>query len=231
MAASGPPPGGSWLKAAGIVLLVVAAAATVIGLLSLVGPGAGPVATGPITATTRSARPVPPTAPTAPRAPAPSPIGPSRPSTPATPAPGSSVAPASGVPGGHAAPTPPPPPPVAPPPAPPAAPPGAQSGVGELQRSVTVRVYNNSTIRGLAASGAEQLRERGWTVTEVGNYPFGRIPTTTVYYRPGTTEQAAAQEMGSEFGMRVLPRFPGIENASPGLIVILTDDFRGGQVK
>ena len=89
----------------------------------------------------------------------------------------------------------------------------------------TVRVYNNSTIRGLAARAADDLTAAGWTVVEVGNYPQGIIPTTTVYYPEGGQEQAIAEAIGAEFGMRVEPRFPGIEDAAPGVIVIITNDY------
>jgi hypothetical protein len=88
-----------------------------------------------------------------------------------------------------------------------------------------VRVYNNSTIKNLAEHAAERLRASGWTVTEVGNYPYGIIPTSTVYYRPGTDEQAAAKALAERFGLRAMPRFSGIEQATPGLIVILTGDL------
>ena len=55
-----------------------------------------------------------------------------------------------------------------------------------------VRVYNNSTITGLAARAAEDFRADGWQVAQVANYPSGVIATSTVYYRPGTAEQSAA---------------------------------------
>ncbi|HEV7468533.1 MAG TPA: LytR C-terminal domain-containing protein [Pseudonocardia sp.] len=89
-----------------------------------------------------------------------------------------------------------------------------------------LRVYNNSTIAGLAAKAAEDFRRAGWTVTESRNYSDGVIPTTTVYYRPGTGEQAAAERLAAEFGMRAEPRFAGIQDATPGLIVILTKDYK-----
>ena len=89
-----------------------------------------------------------------------------------------------------------------------------------------MRVYNNSMINGLAARAASDFRSAGWTVEEVANYPYGNIPTSTVYYRPGTSEEAAAQSIGSEFGMRVEPRFAGLDEASPGLIVIVTKDYQ-----
>jgi hypothetical protein len=90
-----------------------------------------------------------------------------------------------------------------------------------------LRVYNNSTITGLAARAAADFRNAGWQVEEVGNYPSGIIPTSTVYYRPGTGEQQAAQALAGQFGLRVEPRFSGLDEASPGLIVIATNDYQG----
>ncbi|OLF08611.1 LytR C-terminal domain-containing protein [Actinophytocola xanthii] len=107
----------------------------------------------------------------------------------------------------------------------PAPPPG--DGNGEPGKSQQVRVYNNSTVGGLANRAADELRESGWPVTEVGNYPSGVIPTTTVYFRPGTAEESAAEVLGDEFGMRVEPRFTGLGGAEPGLIVIVTSDYQG----
>jgi hypothetical protein len=87
-----------------------------------------------------------------------------------------------------------------------------------------VRVYNNSTIHGLAARAARDLGAAGWTVVEVGNYARGTIPATTVYYQEGT-DQSVADALATEFGMRVERRFPGIANAGAGLIVIVTNDY------
>ena len=88
-----------------------------------------------------------------------------------------------------------------------------------------VRVYNNSTIRGLAAQAAEDLTAAGWTVVEVGNYAQGTIPTTTAYYQEGTDQRDNAEALGAEFGMRVQPRFPALADAGSGLIVIVTNDY------
>jgi hypothetical protein len=104
-------------------------------------------------------------------------------------------------------------------------PPGGD-GNGEPAKSVPVRVYNNSKIKGLAARAAADLRAVGWQVTEVANYPYGTIPTTTVYYRPGTEEEAAAKSIGAEFGMKAEPRFEGIKDAPGGVIVIVTNDYQ-----
>ncbi|HET6258316.1 LytR C-terminal domain-containing protein [Pseudonocardia sp.] len=105
---------------------------------------------------------------------------------------------------------------------------GAGSGgAGSGTLRAPVRVYNNSTITGLAARAAADFRSAGWQVEEVGNYPYGIIPTSTVYYRPGTGEQQAAQAIGDQFSLKVEPRFEGLDEASPGLIVIATNDYRG----
>ncbi|QUQ69537.1 LytR C-terminal domain-containing protein [Kutzneria sp. CA-103260] len=92
-------------------------------------------------------------------------------------------------------------------------------------QSVQVRVYNNGTIQGYAQQAADDFKAAGWNVTTVGPYSQGIIATTTVYYRPGTDEEAAANQLGHDFHMRVMPRFDGIETASPGVIVIITNDF------
>ncbi|MGH3996285.1 MAG: LytR C-terminal domain-containing protein [Pseudonocardiaceae bacterium] len=112
------------------------------------------------------------------------------------------------------------------PPEPAAGGPASAKGSGDYsQRRGEVRVYNNSTIRGLAARAASDLTDAGWTVVEVGNYAQGTIPTTTAYYQEGTNQQADAEALGEQFSMRVEPRFPGITNADSGLIVIVTNDY------
>lgn len=90
-----------------------------------------------------------------------------------------------------------------------------------------VRVYNNSTVEGLAARVAEELTGDGWTVDHVANYDEGVIPTTTVYYTEVDGEKAAAEELADRLGVRAEPRFDGIADAPPGLIVILTSDADG----
>ena len=93
---------------------------------------------------------------------------------------------------------------------------------------IQVRVYNNGTIHLLAQQAATDLTNAGFDVVAVANYPQGKIPTTTVYYTPDVPgEQSTAQAIAQKFGMRVQPRFPGIADASPGVIVIITNDFKG----
>lgn len=98
---------------------------------------------------------------------------------------------------------------------------GKQVGAG----AVDVRVYNNSTVAGLAHNAAGDLRGRGWDVVEVGNYSQGVIPASTVYFRPGTGEEPAARQLADRLGMRVEKRFGGIQDSSPGVIVIVTQDY------
>jgi hypothetical protein len=107
-------------------------------------------------------------------------------------------------------------------------PPPGGDGNGEPAKSVPVRVLNNSTVRGLAKRAADDLKADGWNVVATGNYSGGIISTTTVYYRPGTEEEATARAIAAEFGMRVEPRFEGIKDASPGVIVIVTNDYGNG---
>lgn len=107
---------------------------------------------------------------------------------------------------------------------------GAQNSTGtdEPAARIVIRVYNNSLIQGLASRAADDFRNAGYVVAEVGNYSAGIIPTTTVYYEPGAPgEQAQAQQVGDAFGAQVQPRFDGIASASPGLIAIITDDYKG----
>nr|WP_051162749.1 LytR C-terminal domain-containing protein [Nocardia transvalensis] len=100
------------------------------------------------------------------------------------------------------------------------APPTTTPAAGD--KSVPVRVLNNSTVAGLAAKTAGDLTAEGWTVAETGNYPGGVIPKTTVYYGNSPGEQAAARAIADELGVAAEPRFAGIANNPPGVIVIVT---------
>jgi hypothetical protein len=115
--------------------------------------------------------------------------------------------------------------PAIPAPAPPPETGEPEQAGGKNDRRSEVRIYNNSTIRGLAARASSELSAAGWTVVEVGNFARGTIPTTTAYYQEGTDERADAEAIAAQFGMRVEPRFPGISSAGPGVIVIVTNDY------
>lgn len=188
------------LRVAGLVLLGVAAVALVIGLVSIfAGNGNGQAdGNGDGTDEQPGTTTSAPASPTESQPPESSPTPPTTTGTPTTRPPGATV------------PTPP-----------------GGDGNGEPGKTQQVRVYNNSTVEGLASRAADELREAGWSVVEVGNYSGGVIPTTTVYFRPGTPEQKAAELLADEFGMRVEPRFAGLSGFDPGLIVIVTSDYQG----
>lgn len=203
------------LRIAGYVLLGVAALAAIIGLVHMASGGSG-AATPSDTA--NQAAPASDTA--APSTPPAAPGTPNQLAAPAVPAPPAPAAPA----------------PAAPAPALPGAGLPSESGSrsagkgsGNYSSSTAkapARVYNNSLIKGLAEQAADDMRGSGWTVTEVGNYPGGNVAASTVYYRPGTNEQAAAKHLASSLGMIAAPRFSGIADATPGLIVIVTKDYQ-----
>lgn len=109
-----------------------------------------------------------------------------------------------------------------------APPPGTPTTTPSPQQTVAVRVYNNSMIKNLASTAANDFRAAGFDVVQVGNYPGGVIDHSTAYYSPAPGEQQIATELGQEFNMKVMPRFPGIAFASPGVIVIVTQDFKAG---
>ena len=204
-----PPPGGpSPLRVGGLALLGAGAVAALIGLATLL-PGGG--------STTTPAATTPPPAPTAAPTAAPGATVAAQPA-PSAPAAVPTVGPTAAVAAPPAAP--------APAPAPAPAAPQAGTGGGNAAARGPVRVYNNSTVTGLAARAANDFRADGWQVGQVANYSSGNIPTSTVYYRPGTAEQSAATTIASEFGLRAEPRFSGIDDATPGLIVIVTNDYQ-----
>ncbi|MBE1500499.1 hypothetical protein H4696_007599 [Amycolatopsis lexingtonensis] len=193
------------MKAAGVVLIGVAIVAAVVGgITALSGDGsneAGPSGTSSTPPGTSGGTSAPPaTSSTA--------TPPSTSTNPTSPTPPSPTSPAPGQPTQ-----------------------GQPGQPGDQQASnkwVTVRVFNNSTIKGLADRAAEDFRGSGWNVNEVSNYSQGVIPTTTAFYRPGTDEEAAAKQLAQEFGIKAEPRFPGIESASPGVIVIVTKEYQSG---
>ncbi|SHK34930.1 LytR cell envelope-related transcriptional attenuator [Pseudonocardia thermophila] len=210
MTSPAPSGGSSPLRVGGLALLGVGAVAALIGVASLVGGGGSSESTtaeGP--APTSAAAPAAPT-PDAPPQGATSggevPVPSFEPTPHAVAAPNGSGSTGSGGSSGSGA-------------------SGSGSGSAPSIAKVPVRVYNNSTIKGLAARAAEDVRAMGWPVETVDNYSQGIIPVSTVYYRPGTGEQSSAEALGRALGVRVEPRFSGLANASPGLIFIVTNNY------
>jgi LytR cell envelope-related transcriptional attenuator len=118
---------------------------------------------------------------------------------------------------------------VVPPPTTPANPDGGTGTGKTLMQTMDLRVYNNSKIKDLASTAADEFRGAGFNVVEVGNYSQGIIPTSTVYYSSAPGEKEVATELASEFNMKVAPRFTGIAYASPGVIAIICKDFQTGK--
>ncbi|GAA3555645.1 hypothetical protein GCM10022222_44070 [Amycolatopsis ultiminotia] len=205
------------LRAAGVALIGVAVVAAVIGGVSVLNTSgsddndnAGPATSG---------APSAPGGSTSGPAPGSSSSAPPSSSAPASPSSSAPSSPASTAPG------------QAPPGSGPAGQPGRPGGApGNDQQAsnkwVTLRVYNNSLVKHLAEQAAGDFRGAGWNVAEVGNYSDGVIPKTTAYFRPGTDEEAAARQLAGEFGFDAQPRFEGIANSSPGVIVIITKDYQ-----
>jgi hypothetical protein len=185
-------------KAAGFALLGVAAVALVIGVVSLFSSGGSE--TPPVAEGSSTA---PPVATTSSQAASEQPPASTPPSSAAGTTTGSPTVPTSSA--------------AVPPP------PVTQPGTAKAP----VRIYNNSTITGLASKASDEVRANGWTVEGTGNYSGGTIPTTTVYFRPGTDEEASAKELASVLRARVEPRFDGIQSSAPGIILIVTNDYQG----
>jgi hypothetical protein len=203
------------LKAAGLALIGLAIVAAVIGGVTVLNNGGSNDNTA--APTTSPAPPpessvTPPPSPSLSPSPSPSPSASSQPPPPGTP-PSSAPAGTSPTQGGQ----------------PPA---GGQPGDQQASAKwVVVRVYNNSLIKGLAERAAADFRNAGWNVADVSNYPQGIIPETTAYFRPGTDEETAARALAAQFGMRAEPRFEGIQDSSPGVIVIVTNNYKGAEGK
>lgn len=85
-----------------------------------------------------------------------------------------------------------------------------------------VRVLNNSNVTGLAAQTAGLLEDEGFTVAETGNYSDGVIASTSVYYGTGPGERQTAEAVAEALGVAAQPRFAGIADSAPGVIVIVT---------
>lgn len=100
------------------------------------------------------------------------------------------------------------------------------SGTQGTENGISVRILNNSKIRGLAHEAGEDFETKGYDVAEVGNYARGVVAHTTAYYRPGTPEEQQARRVADDFGVRAEPRIEELEGGDPGVIVVVTKDYR-----
>jgi hypothetical protein len=81
-----------------------------------------------------------------------------------------------------------------------------------------VGVFNNSPVSGLAGRTATRLKKLGWNVVAVSNWS-GSIPTSTVYYPPGS--RAAAKLLAADLGLDRIHRAAAAMSSS-SLTLVLT---------
>ncbi|MGH3557971.1 MAG: LytR C-terminal domain-containing protein [Mycobacterium sp.] len=84
-----------------------------------------------------------------------------------------------------------------------------------------VRVYNISGQEGVAGRTADQLKEGGYNVTEVGNLTLADVSATTVYFGNEPGERETADAVGRLLAAPVEPRVPEVADQPPGVIVVV----------
>ena len=92
-----------------------------------------------------------------------------------------------------------------------------------IRPTAAVIVYNNTTIRGLAATSAQRVRDVGFTVRAIGNL-YGDVDRTTVFYRAGGRAQAdlLAERLRGLQAVRPAPSWlPG----TASVILVVKADF------
>ncbi|HSU02665.1 MAG TPA: LytR C-terminal domain-containing protein [Nocardioides sp.] len=85
---------------------------------------------------------------------------------------------------------------------------------------VYVEVFNNSGIKGLAATTAARATTVGWAVVGEDNW-YGVVPTTTVYFPPRL--KAAGKQLALDLGIKRTSPAVG-EMKQDRLTIILTTD-------
>jgi LytR cell envelope-related transcriptional attenuator len=85
-----------------------------------------------------------------------------------------------------------------------------------------VRVYNISSQKGVAGKAADQIKQGGYNVTEVGNLTLPDVSATTVYFGSAAGERETAEAVGQLLKAPVAPRTPAVADQPPGVIVVVT---------
>ena len=89
-----------------------------------------------------------------------------------------------------------------------------------VRKDVYVEVFNNSGIKGLAATTAGTATQVGWSVVGEDNW-YGAVPASTVYYPPRL--RAAGKQLALDLGIaRTAPAVGAMKRDR--LTVILTAD-------
>src|ERR1700712_2067806 len=73
-----------------------------------------------------------------------------------------------------------------------------------------VRVYNISSQAGIASKTADQIKQGGYNVTDVGNLTLPKVSATTVYFGSAAGEQETAEAIGKLLKAPVAPRTPEV---------------------
>jgi hypothetical protein len=84
-----------------------------------------------------------------------------------------------------------------------------------------VRVYNISGQDGVAGRTADQLKDGGYNVTEVGNLSLPHVSASTVYFGNTPGERETADAVGQLLKVAVEPRIPEVADQPPGVIVVV----------
>ncbi len=84
-----------------------------------------------------------------------------------------------------------------------------------------VRVYNISSQQGIAGRTADQLKQSGYNVAEVGNLSLSDVSATTVYFTDAPGERETADAVGKILKAPVQPRTPEVAGQPPGVIVLV----------
>jgi hypothetical protein len=95
------------------------------------------------------------------------------------------------------------------------------SGAAAAAQKSDVRVYNISDQEGVAGRAATQLKQGGYTVTEVGNLSLPEVAATTVYFGSAPGERETARAVGQLLKARVEPRSRKVADQPPGVIVVV----------
>jgi hypothetical protein len=111
-----------------------------------------------------------------------------------------------------------------------AVPPAAPAATAPVR--VPVTVLNATTINGLAAKVSGVLSPKGWTAGGVGSYKAGDVSANTVFFTQGDEKQReAAVQLVDQFPQLTGPavRFFQLPAGvtAPGLVVVLTSDWKG----
>jgi cytoskeletal protein RodZ len=92
----------------------------------------------------------------------------------------------------------------------------------QLRAEIAIVVLNQTSRSGLAATVAERLRAKGWTVSGVGNFR-GVVSATTVYYPVGHAAAAQAAAKSLPTPARTRPQFGNLSTTR--LTVVVTTNY------